>query len=87
LYTVLLALEEVVGQPKEILATGGFARSQLWRQMLADVFERPVTIPQDFESSCLGAAVIGMKSLGMADDFNVVKQFIGETSTYDPNPE
>ena len=87
LYTVLLALEEVVGQPKEILATGGFARSQLWRQMLADVFERPVTIPQDFESSCLGAAVIGMKSLGMSDDFNVVKQFIGETSTYDPNPD
>ncbi|GEN48555.1 gluconokinase [Ligilactobacillus pobuzihii] len=87
LYTVLLALEEVAGQPKEILATGGFARSQLWRQMLADVFERPVTIPQDFESSCLGAAVIGMKSLGMANDFNVVKQFIGETSTYDPNPD
>lgn len=87
LYTVLLALEEVVGQPKEILATGGFARSQLWRQMLADVFETPVTIPQDFESSCLGAAVIGMKSLGIVDDLSVVKQFIGETSTYDPNPK
>ncbi|WEV56872.1 gluconokinase [Ligilactobacillus acidipiscis] len=86
LYTVLLALEEVVGQPKEILATGGFARSQLWRQMLADVFETPVTIPHDFESSCLGAAVIGMKSLGVVDDFSIVKQFIGKTSTYDPNP-
>lgn len=87
LYTVLLALEEVVGQPKEILATGGFARSQLWRQMLADVFETPVTIPQDFESSCLGAAVIGMRSLGIIDDFAVVKQFIGKTSTYAPDPK
>ncbi len=86
LYTVLLALEEVVGQPKSILATGGFARSQLWRQMLADVFERPVTIPQDFESSCLGAAVIGMKALGMIEDFSEVKRFIGKTKTYAPEP-
>ncbi|MCQ2570200.1 MAG: gluconokinase, partial [Limosilactobacillus sp.] len=46
LYTVMLALEEVAGKPKEIMATGGFARSALWRQMLADIFESPVTIPQ-----------------------------------------
>ncbi|MCG3055913.1 hypothetical protein KZ287_27470, partial [Escherichia coli] len=31
LYTVLLALEELIGEPKQIQATGGFARSPLWR--------------------------------------------------------
>ncbi len=86
LYTVLLALEEVVGQPKKILATGGFARSKFWCQLLADIFEKPVTIPEDFESSCLGAAIIGMKSLGMVEDLSVVKRFIGGTDTYQPNP-
>lgn len=87
LYTVLLALEEVVGEPKSIMATGGFARSELWRQMLSDIFEQPVTIPESFESSCLGAAVIGMKSLGLIDNLSDVKKFVGETNTYQPNPE
>ena len=43
LYTVMLALEEVT-EPKKIQATGGFARSKLWRQMLADIFEQDVNI-------------------------------------------
>lgn len=63
LYTVMLALEEVAGKSKEIMATGGFARSALWRQMLADIFESPVTIPQSFESGCLAAVVMAMHSL------------------------
>ncbi|SYW07521.1 D-gluconate kinase [Oenococcus oeni] len=85
LYTVLLALEEVVGKPKYIMATGGFSQSPLCRQILADIFETPITVPEDFESSCLGAAVIGMKSLGLIDDLNVVKNFIGKTNTYKPD--
>ncbi|EHN58669.1 gluconokinase [Oenococcus kitaharae] len=85
LYTVLLALEEVVGKPKSIMATGGFTQSPLCRQILADIFETPITIPEDFESSCLGAAVVGMKSLGLVDDLKVVKNFIGKTNTYEPD--
>lgn len=84
---VLLGLEEVVGRPDQILATGGFARSQLWRQVLADIFARPVTIPQDFESSCLGAAMVGMKSLELITDFSAVQQFIGKTQIYTPDPD
>ncbi|MGX2945323.1 gluconokinase [Enterococcus alishanensis] len=85
LYTVLLALEEVSGSPKSIQATGGFARSALWRQMLADIFETDVTIPESFESSCLGAAVLGMVSLDMAKDLTVVKEMIGVTNAHHPN--
>lgn len=65
LYIVMLTIEGVAGKPKSIQATGGFARSALWRQMLADIFEQDVTIPESFESSCLGAAVLGMYSLDM----------------------
>lgn len=86
LYSVLLALQEAVGEPTVITATGGFARSALWRQMLADVFEHPVTIPEAFESGCLGAMVLGLISIGEADDMSVVKQFIGKQNTYQPDP-
>ncbi|MGR3741121.1 gluconokinase [Companilactobacillus sp. DQM5] len=85
LYMVMLMIEGIAGKPKSIQATGGFAQSELWRQMLADVFEQNVTIPESFESSCLGAAVMGMYSLGYVDDLSAVKDMIGVTNVHKPN--
>ncbi|CAI2625435.1 Xylulose kinase [Apilactobacillus kunkeei] len=87
LYTVSLALEEVIGKPTSIQATGGFARSELWRQMLADIFEQDVTIPESFEGTALGAATLGMYSLGIIDDLEKVKDFVGVTNAHKPNPD
>ncbi|AEN99460.1 gluconokinase [Lactobacillus sanfranciscensis] len=87
LYTVMLALEEVVGEPKKIQATGGFARSKLWRQMLADIFEQDVNIPESFEGTALGAATLGMYSLGMISSLYDVSKFVGVTNTHKPNPK
>ncbi|KYC58723.1 MAG: gluconokinase [Heyndrickxia coagulans] len=87
LYTVMLALQEMIGIPKKIQATGGFARSDLWRQMLADIFNQEVVVPESFESSCLGAIVLGMYALGEIDDFSAVSDWIGATHTHRPIPE
>lgn len=87
LYMVMLMIEGVAGKPKSIQATGGFARSELWRQMLADIFEQDVNIPESFESSALGAVVIGMKSLGIIDDLSAVKSMVGVTHQHHPNQE
>lgn len=87
LYSVLLSLQEAVGEPTIITATGGFSQSALWRQMLSDVFERPVTIPEAFESGCLGAMVVGLISIGEAEDMSIVKAFIGKQNTYQPDPD
>ncbi|WP_056978498.1 gluconokinase [Lentilactobacillus senioris] len=87
LYTVMLALEEVVGKPTSIQANGGFARSELWRQMLTDIFEQDVSIPESFESTALGAATLGMYSLGLIDSLSEVSKFVGTTVAHHPNPE
>lgn len=87
LYVVLDALQEVVGQAKSIKATGGFARSTLWRQMLADVFDRAVTIPETYESSCFGAAILGLYALGRISNLERVSDMIGETHRHRPIPE
>ncbi|HLR08742.1 MAG TPA: gluconokinase [Bacillota bacterium] len=87
LYTVLLALEELVGEPRRIQATGGFARSDMWRQLMADIFERPVIVPKSFESSCLGAVVLGMYAIGEIEDFNVVSEMVGQTHSHEPRLE
>ncbi|MFD2923710.1 gluconokinase [Halobacillus naozhouensis] len=87
LYTVLLALEELTGEPKRIQATGGFARSEMWRQLMTDIFDKPVVVPESYESSCLGAVVLGMYATGEIDDFSVVSDMIGQTHTHQPNKD
>ncbi|AWB46725.1 gluconokinase [Paenibacillus sp. CAA11] len=87
LYTVLLAMEEQIGQPKRILATGGFARSPLWRQMMADIFDQQVIIPESFESSCLGAVVLGLYATGRVESLDVVADMVGATHEHTPVKE
>ncbi|WP_254434116.1 gluconokinase [Halobacillus sp. Marseille-Q1614] len=86
LYTVLLALEELTGEPRRIQATGGFARSTVWRQMMTDIFDKPVVVPESYESSCLGAVVLGMYATGEIDDFSIITDMIGTTHTHEPEP-
>ncbi|RIW39072.1 gluconokinase [Bacillus salacetis] len=87
LYSVLLALEELIGTPTKIQATGGFARSTLWRQMLADIFDGEVSVPESFESSCLGAVVLGMYGQGEIDSLDVVGDMVGSVHSHKPNRE
>ncbi len=86
LYSVLLALEELIGVPKQVQATGGFARSALWRQMMADIFNQHVTVPESYESSCLGAAVLGLYAVGRTSSLSIVADMVGATHEHHPLP-
>lgn len=46
--------------PDEIRLVGGGARSSIWRQMVADIFGRPVVSPLTTEAGALGAALQAM---------------------------
>ncbi len=81
---VLQALEEFTGKAARIQATGGFARSPVWRQMMADIFDQDVIVPEQYESSCLGAAVLGLYALKEISSLNLVSQMIGETYRHQP---
>lgn len=87
IYTVLLALEEIIGVPDKIHATGGFAKSAVWRQMLSDVFNQEVLIPESVESSCLGAVVLGLYALGEIEDLTVVSEMVGTTKSHVPDQQ
>lgn len=87
LYLVLQALEAIVGEVKSIRAAGGFARSFLWRQMLADIFAREVSIPESYESSCLGAAILGLYAIGEIDDLIRSEQINSEIHQHQPIAE
>lgn len=87
MYTVLLAMEEQMGTPAKIHATGGFARSPIWRQMMADIFNQQVIVPESYESSCLGAVVLGLYATGRADSLDIVADMVGGTHEHQPIKE
>jgi gluconokinase len=87
LYSILPALEELVGPTRRMMATGGFARSALWRQMMADIFNREVVVPESVESSCLGAAVLGAWALGLLPSLSVISGMVGSTNHHAPEAE
>lgn len=63
-----LVLESVLAaghEVNEVRATGGFARSALWRQMLTDALGIPIGFPAQHEGSSFGAALLGMDALGL----------------------
>lgn len=85
--SVFKAVRTLVGEPKSVSATGGFAQSKVWKQILTDVLDCPVEIPNSFESGCLGAVVMAMKSLGKVDSLSAVDNFIGKKEYCQPNPQ
>lgn len=64
LRSVLEAVEQVAGPAIDIRASGGFVRSPLWVQILADVLGRAITVPGTANTSALGAALFGWYALG-----------------------
>ncbi|MEM8504036.1 MAG: gluconokinase [Cyanobacteria bacterium P01_D01_bin.1] len=64
MHSVFSALELAGGEVETLRASGGFALSDLWQQILADIFDRKILVPEVIESSAFGAAVVGLVALG-----------------------
>lgn len=60
-------LSEAGVRPTEIRVSGGGAKSVMWRQMIADVFGRPVTTCESPHGAAMGAALLGGVSAGVFD--------------------
>jgi len=66
---------------------GGGARSPVWRQMLADVYNLPILrLSLDAEATALGAAIAGGIGVGIFPDFDVVRDIIPVTTAEQPDP-
>ncbi|MDR0199309.1 MAG: gluconokinase [Streptococcaceae bacterium] len=87
LYMVALSLTEVAGKLQRIQATGGFTNSQLWTQILADIFEQPINVPESREAGCLAAVVMAQKALGLVDSLDVISEMVGVSDTYQSHVE
>lgn len=70
-----------------ITVIGGGAKGQVWRQMLADIYDCPIAkLNYLEEATSMGAAVIGGVAAGVFQDFDVIERFIRVEEVVRPNP-
>ncbi|MDR2486366.1 MAG: hypothetical protein LBD12_00230 [Clostridiales Family XIII bacterium] len=68
--------------------SGGGAQSALWNQMVADVFDVPVTNVAAPEATALGAAIIGGAAIGLFEDVKEAsRQMVQTTDRWEPDRE
>lgn len=62
----------------EIITIGGGAKSNVWLQIMADVYEKDLLIPRYLEeATCMGAAVCAGVGVGVYESFDVIHDFNG----------
>ncbi|OON31904.1 MULTISPECIES: gluconokinase [unclassified Micromonospora] len=83
---VLASVRAAGNEVREVRASGGFARSPLWRQLLADALGMPVRFPAGHEGSSFGAALLGMQALGLIASVDVAADLVRIDETVRPDP-
>ena len=74
-------------KPEVIRLTGGAARSAVWMQMFADIFQVPVEIPDGSELGALGAAVAAAVACGIYPSYEVaVASMTRVARRHEPDP-
>ncbi|MFE9205597.1 gluconokinase [Micromonospora sp. NPDC007230] len=83
---VLTSVRAAGNEVREVRASGGFARSPLWRQILADALGMPVRFPAGHQGSSFGAALLGMQALGLIESIDVAADLVEIHETVRPDP-
>ncbi|WP_337102174.1 gluconokinase [Paenibacillus sp. YIM B09110] len=87
LYQIGRALEKLAGPPKQIYASGGLARSPIWLQMMADVFDTAICVSGNHHAAAWGAAWTALIAIGEEKSFEDIKSNIPMGDAVLPNPE
>lgn len=72
--------------PEVVRLTGGAAKSRVWMQIFADVFQIPVEIPEGSELGALGAAIAAAVASGVHDSYEgAVKAMVRTARRQEPD--
>jgi xylulokinase len=84
---ILEALCEQGAPIQSLRLIGGGARSPLWRQIFADVFNLPILRPKlVVEATSLGAAIAGGVGIGLFKDYGVADELVQVEPGEEPIP-
>lgn len=84
---ILTELEELGGTVKEIRATGGFADSEVFKHVMADVLGQSLSLTESVEASAFGAILLGWQSIGHITDLEIASEQVEIYERIEPNRE
>jgi gluconokinase len=83
---VMHAVEETNGEIEVVYASGAFANSDPWLQLMSNLLNKKIIISATADASAVGAALLGLHALGLLRDWNILKQWFPSSKTFLPNP-
>lgn len=73
---------------ENVIMIGGGTKGNLWLQILADIWQKPLSVPCYLEeATSMGAAVCGGVGIGAYKDFTVIEELNKTERIINPNPE
>ncbi|MDL4842378.1 gluconokinase [Aquibacillus sp. LR5S19] len=85
LYKIGKSLEEVAGKPVKISVNGGLSKSDVWVQIMADVFGQEIHLSDTHHNAGWGAAWTALVAIGKVDSFEAIKQNLPVGKVIQPN--
>lgn len=82
---VMHAVEETNGEIQVIYASGAFANSDVWVQLMSNLLNKKIIISATADASAVGAALLGMHTLGFFKDWNILKEWLPSSKTFLPD--
>ncbi|HTZ51933.1 MAG TPA: xylulokinase [Spirochaetia bacterium] len=84
--SIILDIFRTRGPVDRITVIGGGAKGEVWRKIMADVYQAEVLRPNYLEeATSMGAAIIGGVGCGVFESFDVASRFISITDRADPD--
>jgi len=86
LFTIFELLRKTFPGKKEIVVSGGVARSPAWLKILANIFGIALKVSPEEEASSRGAAILALRALGYIKGFEVPGSKVPPLKTVRPSP-
>jgi xylulokinase len=85
---ILETLQSKRVQVDEMRLIGGGSKSAVWRQILANIYELPITVLDlPYAATALGAAIAGGVGVGIYPDYSVAQKLAPATEYTQPQPQ
>lgn len=87
LFSVYEAITAINSNVRQIKANGGYAKSDIWLQMQADIFNKEIAVAGIDEASVFGAAYNAMAAVGAVNSLKSGISVMEPSRVIKPNPE
>jgi len=87
MYSIYEVISVLRDSAVQIRANGGYAKSDIWLKMQADIFNKEILVPPVEEASALGGAFLAMAAVGAVKDWRVLLPSMEPRSVIKPSEE